>query len=117
MLQTTVLADDGIGIVADVQRDSFHELETGQTFEILVDTEDAIKMKSALDLQWAVVRLSAMSGAAGVWERGDSLDDDEGGGVSLADTSERVTGKDVVLSKDVVPSKDVNDCVNDCHRG
>lgn len=74
MLQT--IADDG-GIIADVRRDSFHELETGQTFEILVGNEDAVKMKLVLDLQWAAVRLAAISGAAGVWQRGHDLYDED----------------------------------------
>ncbi|KKP01869.1 hypothetical protein THAR02_06034 [Trichoderma harzianum] len=76
MLQTVTLQHGG-GIVADVQRDSFHELETGQTFEIVVDNEDAIKMKEAFDVQWAVVRLAALSGAAGVWALEGNLDKDD----------------------------------------
>ncbi|KAL7938103.1 hypothetical protein V8C35DRAFT_141055 [Trichoderma chlorosporum] len=83
MLQTVATERDR-GIVKDVQRDSFHELETGQTFEIVVDNVDAIKMKAALDLQWAVIRLAAMSGAAGVLGLGGNLDGDgDGGGVEM----------------------------------
>ncbi|KAL5083507.1 hypothetical protein Trisim1_001382 [Trichoderma cf. simile WF8] len=85
MLQTVTLQHGG-AIVADVQRDSFHELETGQTFEIVVDNEDAIKMKEAFDVQWAVVRLAALSGAAGVWAlEPDSLDKDDSLGEMVTD--------------------------------
>ncbi|KAL7810145.1 hypothetical protein V8C26DRAFT_410542 [Trichoderma gracile] len=56
-------------IIAEARRDSLRELETGHTFEVLVDNkEDAENMKMALDVQWAVVRLQAISGAAGDWE-------------------------------------------------
>ncbi|KAL6823755.1 hypothetical protein V8C40DRAFT_279715 [Trichoderma camerunense] len=78
MLQTVTLQHGGgIGIVADVQRDSFHALETGQTFDIVADNEDAVKLKEALDVQWAIVRLAAMSGAAGVLALEDNSDKDD----------------------------------------
>lgn len=57
-----------VEIITDVRRDSLRELESGQTFEVLVDKDDAKNMKLALDFQWAVVRLQAISGAAGDWE-------------------------------------------------
>lgn len=89
MLQTVRLQHGG-GIAAVVQRDSFHELETGQTFEIVVDNEDAIKMKEAFDVQWAVVRLAALSGAAGVWAlEADNLDKDDSLGEMVTDWLEK----------------------------
>ncbi|KAL7907008.1 hypothetical protein GGI35DRAFT_457486 [Trichoderma velutinum] len=57
-------------MVSDVQGGYFHGLESGQTFEIQLASEDAIKMKAALDVQWVAVRLAAMSGAARSWEWG-----------------------------------------------
>ncbi|KAL7931923.1 hypothetical protein V8C35DRAFT_282256 [Trichoderma chlorosporum] len=90
MLQTVVTPNNH-EIIADVQRDSFHQLETGHTFEIVVETEDAVKMKAAFDLQWAIVRLAAISGAAGVQELGDPSEIDEEDTDSVANTSERVT--------------------------
>ncbi|UKZ81844.1 hypothetical protein TrVFT333_009620 [Trichoderma virens FT-333] len=46
----------------EVERmDSFRGLETGHVFEILMDEEEAAKMKMALDLKWAVVRIAAIS--------------------------------------------------------
>ncbi|KAL7813957.1 hypothetical protein V8C44DRAFT_326797, partial [Trichoderma aethiopicum] len=57
-----------VEIIADARRDSLRELESGQTFEVLVDKDDAEKMKMALDVRWAVGRLQAISGAAGDWE-------------------------------------------------
>lgn len=40
-------------------------LATGQVFEIPVHPEEAPKMKLMIDLQWAMIRLAALSGAAG----------------------------------------------------
>ncbi|KAL6881411.1 hypothetical protein J3F83DRAFT_722189 [Trichoderma novae-zelandiae] len=90
MLETVEHAD-GRGIVADVQRDSFHELQSGHMFEVALLNEDAINMKLVLDLRWAAVKLSALSGAAGVWQRGGDLWDDDGDGPGADDAgTERV---------------------------
>lgn len=90
MLQTVTVRHGG-GIVADVQWDSFHELETGQTFEIVVDNDDAIKMKEAFDVQWAVVGLAPLSGAAGVWAlEPDNLDKDDSHGEMVPDWLEKI---------------------------
>ncbi|KAL7943757.1 hypothetical protein V8C42DRAFT_346671 [Trichoderma barbatum] len=53
MLQSVGREVDGIN--------SFHGLETGQIFEILMDREEAANMKMALDLKWTVTRLAAIS--------------------------------------------------------
>lgn len=47
------------------KNDSARELETGETFDILLEKEDAKKLKIILDMQWAVITLSALSGATG----------------------------------------------------
>lgn len=70
------------------KNDSARELETGETFDILLEKEDAEKMKIVLDVQWAVIRLSALSGAAGDW-RLEENSDEEGGTGDVA-TAERV---------------------------
>lgn len=65
-------------MVSDVQGGYFHGLESGQTFEIQLASEDAQRMKAALDVQWVAVRLAALSGAARSWEWGlgnDLFDD------------------------------------------
>lgn len=53
--------DEGVSFTEE-QRELFSQLKTGQTFEVLVEKEDAEKMKMALDFQWAVTRLAAISG-------------------------------------------------------
>ncbi|KAL7931257.1 hypothetical protein V8C35DRAFT_282885 [Trichoderma chlorosporum] len=74
MLQSSVNAQGDLGLVTGMRRDSGRELETGQTFEICVEKDDAWKMKAALDIRWAVTRLAAISGAARAWELEDGLD-------------------------------------------
>ncbi|KAL7943755.1 hypothetical protein V8C42DRAFT_328364 [Trichoderma barbatum] len=53
----------------NTEQEYFPELKSGQIFEIQLVSEDAIKMKAGLDLQWVAVRLAAMSGAARAWKR------------------------------------------------
>lgn len=72
------------------KNDSARELETGETFQILLETEDAVKMKIVLDVQWAIIKLSALSGAAGDWELESNSDDQEGTGDVAAAATERL---------------------------
>ncbi|KAK5996537.1 hypothetical protein PT974_01872 [Cladobotryum mycophilum] len=67
---------DGMGIA---RFGSNREVLTGQVFEIgPMSHDDAIKMNLMLDLQWAVLRLAALSGSAGLLEYlGDPEDDDD----------------------------------------
>ncbi|KAJ4857780.1 hypothetical protein T069G_08677 [Trichoderma breve] len=47
----------------------FHLLQPGDSFEILVDSqEEALKMKAALEFQWVAVRLAALSGTSKEWK-------------------------------------------------
>ncbi|KAM0264450.1 hypothetical protein ACHAQJ_000641 [Trichoderma viride] len=88
MLQNLAIEQEdgpGFSIFKDY---SGRELETGQIFEILLEKEDAEKMKIVLDVQWAAVRILAISGAAGVWKLEDDLD--EQGGVGDVATAERI---------------------------
>ncbi|CAK7243770.1 MAG: hypothetical protein STHCBS139747_005298 [Sporothrix thermara] len=56
-----------------LQHDSFRPIVSGQVFEVTHDTlEDAHKMRMMVEIQWACIRIAAMSGAAGP---GDSSDD------------------------------------------
>lgn len=80
-------------MVSEVQKGYFHGLESGQTFEIqLASEEDATKMKAALDVQWIAVRLAALSGAARSWEWGlgnDLYEDgDDNGAYDTSDIEE-----------------------------
>lgn len=76
-------------ITMEVRRDSGRELETGQTFEILAEKDDAEKMKVALDVRWAVVRLAAISGAARAWDLEDDPDEcDDGGSIATTEQVE-----------------------------
>lgn len=70
------------------KNDSARELETGETFDILLEKEDAEKMKIVLDVQWAVIRLSALSGAAGDWDLEENPDEE--GATGDAAAAERV---------------------------
>ncbi|EHK16119.1 uncharacterized protein TRIVIDRAFT_65061 [Trichoderma virens Gv29-8] len=64
-------------VVADEQRDSFPDLESGKIFEVLIDNEEeALKMKVALECQWVAVRIAALSGAARVWDLGLDVQED-----------------------------------------
>ncbi|RFU80407.1 hypothetical protein TARUN_1796 [Trichoderma arundinaceum] len=63
MLQSVVaIRDDEVDKLSDEQRGSLCELESGQTFQVLLGSKDAVYMKRALDLKWAVTRLVALSG-------------------------------------------------------
>lgn len=74
LMQGLVNRQDIIPGFSVFKNDSARVLETGETFEILLEKEDAEKMKVGPDVQWAVVRLSALSGAAENWDLGDGLD-------------------------------------------
>ncbi|KAL7792807.1 hypothetical protein V8C43DRAFT_322151 [Trichoderma afarasin] len=51
------------------QRNFFHLLQPGDSFEILVDSEEeALKMRAALEFQWVAVRLAALSGTSKEWK-------------------------------------------------
>ncbi|PNP60120.1 hypothetical protein THARTR1_00144 [Trichoderma harzianum] len=58
------VSDDN-GFVKASRASSGRSLATGQVFEIPVHPEEAPKMKLMIDLQWAMIRLAALSGAAG----------------------------------------------------
>lgn len=54
------------GYVTGIQHDSFRPIVSGQEFEVSLDTlEDAEKMRQMVNIQWACVRIAAMSGATG----------------------------------------------------
>lgn len=88
MIQNLTDKQDTIPGFSVFKDSSARELETGETFDILLEKEDAEKMKVVLDVQWAVVRLSAFSGAAGDWELDDTPDGEGGAGGSAV--AERV---------------------------
>lgn len=58
-----VLLSGGVVSAADAM--SGRLLHSGRVIEISMDTEDAIKMKAMVDLQWACIQIASMSGAAG----------------------------------------------------
>ncbi|CAK7224418.1 hypothetical protein SEUCBS140593_005563 [Sporothrix eucalyptigena] len=67
------LAPDKQGFPNAIQHDSFQPIVSGQEFRVVHETpEDAQRMRKMVDIQWACVRLAAMSGAAG-----PSDDDDD----------------------------------------
>lgn len=52
-------------------------ITTGDVFDVVVAAEDALKMKAAFDLQWALIRVAALVGAANVYA--DAVDSDDSG--------------------------------------
>ncbi|KAI3329130.1 hypothetical protein HD806DRAFT_519416 [Xylariaceae sp. AK1471] len=64
------------GGVIKAFRGSGHPVQTGDTFRIKVSTTDADKMRQALNLQWALVRIAALTGGAEALELDDN-DNDE----------------------------------------
>ena len=52
-------------------------ITTGDVFDVVVAAEDALKMKAAFDLQWALIRVAALVGAANVYA--DAADSDDPG--------------------------------------
>ncbi|EFX05765.1 hypothetical protein CMQ_3834 [Grosmannia clavigera kw1407] len=61
------------GYANAIQHSSFRPIVTGQEFEIALDTlEEANNMRKMINIQWACVRVAAMSGSAGP----DDLDED-----------------------------------------
>lgn len=56
---------------------SNHLVKTGDTFRINVPAEDAGKMKRALEVQWALLRIACLSGGAEALELDDDSDDPE----------------------------------------
>jgi hypothetical protein len=61
------------GGVIKAFRGSGHPVQSGDIFRIKVSTTDADKMRQALNLQWALVRIAALSGGA------EALELDDGG--------------------------------------
>jgi hypothetical protein len=57
---------------------------TGDTFEILMSNEEAPKFKRAIDIQWALTQIAAMSGAAEPVDLDGSEDESDGGFGELA---------------------------------
>lgn len=45
-------------------------IQTGQTFEVCLELSDALNLIRMLDIQWALIRLAAMSGAADAFDQG-----------------------------------------------
>ncbi|KAL7910000.1 hypothetical protein GGI35DRAFT_351673 [Trichoderma velutinum] len=66
MLQIKERVGDAI---SEAQKSSSCRLETGQIFTLSMSAEDAAKMQLMIDIQWANVRLAALSGLSGDWER------------------------------------------------
>ncbi|KAL6697680.1 hypothetical protein J3F84DRAFT_369669 [Trichoderma pleuroticola] len=64
MLKIKERDDDAI---SEAQKSSSCRLETGQIFTLSMSHEDATKMQMMIDIQWANVRLAAMSGLPGSW--------------------------------------------------
>ncbi|KAK0612249.1 hypothetical protein B0T14DRAFT_342936 [Immersiella caudata] len=58
-------------------RTSGRPVLTGDVFDVAVGAEDAMKMKQAVDLQWALIRIGALAGAADV--DADVVDTDDPG--------------------------------------
>lgn len=67
-------------IIGDSRRRSGHPLGTGHTFDIFMRTEEANNMKVMIDIQWAMIRLAAISGVARAWKT-DDYDDISSGRV------------------------------------
>ncbi|KAJ4861529.1 HNH endonuclease domain-containing protein [Trichoderma breve] len=58
------VSDDN-GFIKASRASSGRSLATGQVFDIPVHPDDAPNMKIMIDLQWAIIRVAALSGAAG----------------------------------------------------
>lgn len=53
------------GVVSCADAISSRQLHSGRVIEISMDTKDAHKMKSMIDLQWATIQIAVLAGAAG----------------------------------------------------
>ncbi|RMZ91434.1 hypothetical protein DV736_g1325, partial [Chaetothyriales sp. CBS 134916] len=77
------------GIVAASHVKSYQPLLSGQIFEVKFDgkdsKEDAEKMKDMVDLQWALIVMASIAGAADPPELDDSADDDSDYGAMEVD--------------------------------
>ncbi|RMZ84366.1 hypothetical protein DV738_g588, partial [Chaetothyriales sp. CBS 135597] len=82
---TQVNDDDQTGIVAACHVKSCQPLLSGQNFEVKFDGKEskknALKMKDMIDLQWALIVMASMAGAADPRElySSNSDDSDDGG--------------------------------------
>ena len=69
------------GIVAASHVKSYQPLLSGHTFQVKFDGkdggEDAKKMKDVVDLQWALIAMASIAGAADPLEFSDDDDDDD----------------------------------------
>jgi hypothetical protein len=59
-------------------------VRTGDTFKIVMSNEEAPKFKRAIDIQWALTQIAAMSGAAEPVDLDGSEDESDGGFGELA---------------------------------
>ncbi len=71
-----VVKDEGRGSIYAVNVQTFRGLQSGHIVKLSMTRDEAIKMKAMVDLQWAVIKIATMSGAAGdpIFESG--YDDD-----------------------------------------
>ncbi|KAL7950122.1 hypothetical protein V8C42DRAFT_309537 [Trichoderma barbatum] len=75
MLQT-IKREQDYGLFTDSRKYDSRPLETGDVFSLVMPSEEADKMKTMIDIQWANTKLAAISGAAGIWELpGESPDE------------------------------------------
>jgi hypothetical protein len=73
LLNTKAVPDGGF---ITASRASGHKIQTGDVFHIKVPTDDADKMKEALNLQWALIRIAALTGGVDAPELDDDKSDD-----------------------------------------
>ncbi|KAH0491039.1 hypothetical protein TgHK011_002485 [Trichoderma gracile] len=69
LLQDTSGLDGHNG--ADARRTTGRRLENGHTFGLAMTMAEAVRMKTAIDIQWAAIRLAAISGLARTWDAGN----------------------------------------------
>lgn len=73
---TRYLPEEG-GCVSILRGQSSRKLFSGQTVEMEMESGKAEKMKRMIDLQWALIALNALSGAAGSPELQGAPDSDD----------------------------------------
>ncbi|KAL6886282.1 hypothetical protein HDV57DRAFT_515436 [Trichoderma longibrachiatum] len=56
---------------ADARRTTGRRVENGHTFGLRMTMAEAVRMKVAVDIQWAAIRLAAISGLARSWDAGN----------------------------------------------
>jgi hypothetical protein len=72
-LQSTWASQQGVAAFRTTGR----PVATGDVFDVVVAAEDAFRMRRALELQWVLIRVAALAGAADIYA--DAVDSDDSG--------------------------------------